>query len=172
MWERQEKWMASIRRAYKDEADKARRLKIFTENVEYVESFNKQEGQTYRLSITDSMDLTDKEMRGWLGKDGDEEIVEYSDNEENDLEHLKAQTRANPELRFRRVQAAAAAPTPPRCSPALARRPHQLIAHHFVEAESSEGGEPSFSFLAQSQRQNKSRERSSLWHTCLSSHAN
>eukprot|EP00268_Persea_americana_P019191 TRINITY_DN19827_c0_g1_i1.p1 TRINITY_DN19827_c0_g1~~TRINITY_DN19827_c0_g1_i1.p1 ORF type:complete len:113 (+),score=5.28 TRINITY_DN19827_c0_g1_i1:505-843(+) len=65
MWERQEKWMASIRRAYKDEADKARRLKIFTENVEYVESFNKQEGQTYRLSITDSMDLTDKEMRGW-----------------------------------------------------------------------------------------------------------
>ncbi|XXG61626.1 hypothetical protein AAC387_Pa05g0189 [Persea americana] len=111
MWERQEKWMASIRRAYKDEADKARRLKIFTENVEYVESFNKQEGQTYRLGITDSMDLTDKEKRGWnimsrwvwLGKDGDEEIVEYSDNEENDLEHLKAQTRANPELRIRRV---------------------------------------------------------------------
>ena len=34
---------------------------------------------------------------------GNEEMVEYSDNEENNLEHLKAQTRANPEIRIRQV---------------------------------------------------------------------
>ncbi|RWR97395.1 ervatamin-B-like protein [Cinnamomum micranthum f. kanehirae] len=101
MWERHEKWMASVGRVYKDEAEKARRLKTFTETVEYIESFNKQEGQTYSLGINEFTDLTPKEMRGWCvmthgvraGKDGEEELVEYSDNEEEDLEHLEAQSK-------------------------------------------------------------------------------
>lgn len=52
------------------------------------------------------------------------------------------------------------------------RRQHYLLAPHFVEVESSEGEAPLFSLLAQTLKQNESKEKYSLWHPCLSSNTN
>nr|GMD10850.1 ervatamin-B-like [Ipomoea batatas] len=41
MLERHEEWMVRYGRSYKDDAEKAKRFKIFKKNVEFIESFNK-----------------------------------------------------------------------------------------------------------------------------------
>ena len=41
MIEKHEQWMAQYGRVYKDDAEKDSRYKIFKENVEFIESFNK-----------------------------------------------------------------------------------------------------------------------------------
>ncbi|RWR97443.1 senescence-specific cysteine protease SAG39-like protein [Cinnamomum micranthum f. kanehirae] len=108
MWERHEKWMASFGRVYKDEAEKARRLKIFTETVEYIESFNKQKDHSHYLGINEFADLTRSEfLRNYTmahgvrrGKDGKEELYELNlyfsdDDEEKDSKNLKAESKSS-----------------------------------------------------------------------------
>ncbi|KAL6538673.1 hypothetical protein OROGR_012661 [Orobanche gracilis] len=63
MVEKHEKWMSEFGRDYKDDADeKAKRLKIFSDNVEYIESFNKRT-KSYKLRINKFTDLTNEEFR-------------------------------------------------------------------------------------------------------------
>ncbi|KAG8365531.1 hypothetical protein BUALT_Bualt18G0114800 [Buddleja alternifolia] len=61
--ERHETWMAQYGRAYKDEAEKAERLKIFKENVEYIESFNEAGAKPYKLAVNKFADLTNEEFQ-------------------------------------------------------------------------------------------------------------
>ncbi|WVZ60578.1 hypothetical protein U9M48_010581 [Paspalum notatum var. saurae] len=65
---RHEKWMAEHGRAYKDEAEKARRLEIFRANAKLIDAFNAVEGNTHRLTTNRFADLTDDEFRAaWTG---------------------------------------------------------------------------------------------------------
>ncbi|KAK2987201.1 hypothetical protein RJ640_029086 [Escallonia rubra] len=61
--ERHERWMIRYGRIYKNEAEKAMRFKIFKDNAEFIESFNKAENHTYKLGINAFADLTNKEFR-------------------------------------------------------------------------------------------------------------
>ncbi|EEF39860.1 cysteine protease, putative [Ricinus communis] len=61
--ERHEMWMAKYGRVYKDRAEKEERFKIFKENVEFIESFNKAGNKAYKLSINEFADLTNEEFR-------------------------------------------------------------------------------------------------------------
>ncbi|KAG8365532.1 hypothetical protein BUALT_Bualt18G0114900 [Buddleja alternifolia] len=61
--ERHETWMAQYGRAYKDEAEKAERLRIFKENVEYIESFNEAGVKPYKLAVNKFADLTNEEFQ-------------------------------------------------------------------------------------------------------------
>ncbi|KAI5682896.1 hypothetical protein M9H77_04124 [Catharanthus roseus] len=63
MAERHELWMAEYGRVYKDEAEKASRLNIFKENVEFIESFNKAGTRSYKLAVNKFADLTNEEFR-------------------------------------------------------------------------------------------------------------
>ncbi|MQM05124.1 hypothetical protein Taro_037930 [Colocasia esculenta] len=62
MAERHERWMAEYGRSYRDEAEKQRRLDIFEQNVEYIDSFNRVEGRRYKLGINQFTDLTNEEF--------------------------------------------------------------------------------------------------------------
>ncbi|KAK6150002.1 hypothetical protein DH2020_017527 [Rehmannia glutinosa] len=62
--EKHENWMAQFGRAYKDDAEKAMRFKIFKENVEYIESFNEAGAKLpYKLAINKFADLTNEEFK-------------------------------------------------------------------------------------------------------------
>ncbi|KAL3534314.1 hypothetical protein ACH5RR_002775 [Cinchona calisaya] len=63
MIEKHEKWMAQYGRVYKNEAEKANRYKIFKENVEFIDSFNKAGTKSYNLGINQFADLTNEEFR-------------------------------------------------------------------------------------------------------------
>ncbi|KAL3534316.1 hypothetical protein ACH5RR_002777 [Cinchona calisaya] len=63
MIEKHEQWTAQYGRVYKDEVEKANRYKIFKENVEFIESFNKAGTKSYRLGINQFADLTNEEFR-------------------------------------------------------------------------------------------------------------
>ncbi|KAH6763579.1 senescence-associated gene 12 protein [Perilla frutescens var. hirtella] len=63
MVERHEKWMVEHGRVYKDAAEKAKRFKIFKENVNYIDSFNEVGTQTYKLGINKFADLTNEEFQ-------------------------------------------------------------------------------------------------------------
>ncbi|KAA8526302.1 hypothetical protein F0562_008495 [Nyssa sinensis] len=63
MNERHEQWMASYGRVYKDTDEKEKRLKIFKENVERIESFNKAMNKPYKLGINAFADLTNEEFK-------------------------------------------------------------------------------------------------------------
>ncbi|KAH6759487.1 senescence-associated gene 12 protein [Perilla frutescens var. frutescens] len=63
MVERHEKWMVENGRVYKDDAEKAKRFKVFKENVEYIESFNEAGAQPYKLAINKFADLTNEEFK-------------------------------------------------------------------------------------------------------------
>ncbi|XP_068658061.1 senescence-specific cysteine protease SAG39-like [Aristolochia californica] len=63
MVKRHEEWIAKYGRVYKDTAEKERRFKIFAENVQLVEAFNSDGGNTYRLSVNEFADLTNEEFR-------------------------------------------------------------------------------------------------------------
>ncbi|KAJ4702625.1 putative Cysteine protease [Melia azedarach] len=62
MKEKHEMWMARYGRVYKDDAEKEMRFKIFKENVEYIESFNKAGDKPYKLGINEFADLTNEEF--------------------------------------------------------------------------------------------------------------
>jgi len=63
MMERHETWMAQYGRVYKDHVEKERRLNIFKNNVEFIESFNKVGKKPYKLSVNEFADLTNEEFR-------------------------------------------------------------------------------------------------------------
>ncbi|XXG63251.1 hypothetical protein AAC387_Pa05g1486 [Persea americana] len=63
MSEMHEQWMAQHGRVYKDAVEKAQRLKIFKENVEFIESFNNGAEKPYKLGINEFADLTNEEFR-------------------------------------------------------------------------------------------------------------
>ncbi|KAH9742315.1 cysteine proteinase [Citrus sinensis] len=58
-----EQWMAQHGRTYKDELEKAMRLKIFKQNLEYIEKANKEGNRTYKLGTNEFSDLTNEEFR-------------------------------------------------------------------------------------------------------------
>lgn len=62
MAERHDKWIKQYGRAYKDGAEKAKRFKIFKENLEYIESFNEAGTQPYKLAVNQFADLTNQEF--------------------------------------------------------------------------------------------------------------
>lgn len=64
MVSRHERWMAEHGRAYKDEAEKARRLEIFRANARRIDSFNAAGKHSHRLATNRFADLTDEEFRG------------------------------------------------------------------------------------------------------------
>ncbi|XP_051120044.1 senescence-specific cysteine protease SAG39-like [Andrographis paniculata] len=63
MVERHEAWMVQYGRAYKDDAEKAKRFRIFKDNVDYIESVNEAATTSYKLSINQFADLTNKEFQ-------------------------------------------------------------------------------------------------------------
>ncbi|KAK3021078.1 hypothetical protein RJ639_046099 [Escallonia herrerae] len=63
MHEKNEQWMARYGRAYKDVGEKNKRFKIFEENVEHIESFNRANDKPYKLSINEFADLTNEEFK-------------------------------------------------------------------------------------------------------------
>ncbi|XP_059281597.1 senescence-specific cysteine protease SAG39-like [Lycium ferocissimum] len=62
MVQKHEQWMDSVGRVYKDDAEKAKRFKIFKDNVEYIEFVNKAGTRPYKLGINEFADLTNKEF--------------------------------------------------------------------------------------------------------------
>ncbi|XP_049383992.1 zingipain-2-like [Solanum stenotomum] len=70
MLERHEKWMAHHGRVYKDDIEKEHRFKTFKENVEFIESFNQNGTQRYKLAINKYADLTTEEFKAsFMGLD-------------------------------------------------------------------------------------------------------
>ncbi|KAL2509429.1 Senescence-specific cysteine protease SAG39 [Forsythia ovata] len=63
MVERHEQWMGQYGRVYNDNAEKAMRYRIFKENVEYIETFNKAGTRHYKLGFNQFADLTNKEFQ-------------------------------------------------------------------------------------------------------------
>ncbi|GMN43575.1 hypothetical protein TIFTF001_012776 [Ficus carica] len=61
-----EQWMAHYGRTYADDAEKEMRLGIFKDNLHFVESFNNDSSQTYKLSINHFADLTNEEFLGYF----------------------------------------------------------------------------------------------------------
>ncbi|KAI4296910.1 hypothetical protein L6164_036829 [Bauhinia variegata] len=57
-----EQWMAKYGRTYADEVEKAKRLKIFKENLLYIENFNNAGNQSYKLGLNKFSDLTNEEF--------------------------------------------------------------------------------------------------------------
>ncbi|XP_076923975.1 senescence-specific cysteine protease SAG39-like [Bidens hawaiensis] len=50
-------------RVYKDAAEKEMRFRIFKDNVEYIEAFNREGGKSYKLGVNAFTDLTNEEFR-------------------------------------------------------------------------------------------------------------
>ncbi|XP_056166986.1 zingipain-1-like [Syzygium oleosum] len=57
-----EEWMTRHGRDYKDVAEKAKRMKIFIENLRFVEEFNRAANRTYKVGLNKFSDLTDEEF--------------------------------------------------------------------------------------------------------------
>ncbi|XP_062013009.1 zingipain-2-like [Rosa rugosa] len=62
MLKRHHQWMARHGRAYKDHVEKEKRFKIFKDNVEFIESFNRGGNQPYSLRINEFADQTNEEF--------------------------------------------------------------------------------------------------------------
>lgn len=60
---RHEQWMERHGRVYKDAMEKDRRLQIFKDNVEFIESFNNAGNKSYKLGINQFADQTNEEFR-------------------------------------------------------------------------------------------------------------
>ena len=58
-----QQWMSQHGRSYKDDIEKAKRLNIFKDNMEYIENFNNQGNHTYKLSLNKFADLTEDEFK-------------------------------------------------------------------------------------------------------------
>ncbi|KAF7849061.1 hypothetical protein BT93_L1288 [Corymbia citriodora subsp. variegata] len=57
-----EEWMSRHGRDYKDVAEKAKRLKIFAENLQFVEEFNRAANRTYTVGLNKFSDLANDEF--------------------------------------------------------------------------------------------------------------
>ncbi|OMO61099.1 hypothetical protein COLO4_33560 [Corchorus olitorius] len=62
MHERHDQWMAQYGRVYKDLNEKAKRFKIFKENVAFIDSFNAANNKPYKLGLNQFADLTNEEF--------------------------------------------------------------------------------------------------------------
>ncbi|XP_019157415.1 PREDICTED: ervatamin-B-like [Ipomoea nil] len=69
MLKRHDEWMVRYGRSYKDDTEKAKRFKIFKENVEFIESFNKAGTVSYKLGINQFSDLTNEEFMSTMSCD-------------------------------------------------------------------------------------------------------
>ncbi|XP_076948579.1 senescence-specific cysteine protease SAG39-like [Bidens hawaiensis] len=63
MVEKHEQWMTIYGRVYKDAAEKEMRFRIFKDNVEYIEAFNREGSKSYKLGVNAFTDLTNEEFR-------------------------------------------------------------------------------------------------------------
>ncbi|EOY28020.1 hypothetical protein QUC31_012804 [Theobroma cacao] len=63
MSDRFEQWLASCGRVYQDASEKEKRLQIFKENVEYIESHNADTSKKYKLGVNEFTDLTNEEFK-------------------------------------------------------------------------------------------------------------
>ncbi|XP_010094328.2 macrodontain-1 [Morus notabilis] len=67
--ERHEQWILRHGRSYENDAEKKKRFKIFKDNVNFIERFNKGENRTYKMSINKFADMTREEFlkkfTGW-----------------------------------------------------------------------------------------------------------
>ncbi|KAM3306701.1 senescence-specific cysteine protease SAG39-like [Capsicum chacoense] len=61
--EKHEQWMAQYGRVYKDKIEKAERLKIFKQNLEYIELINNNGSRSYLLGINEFADLKKEELK-------------------------------------------------------------------------------------------------------------
>ncbi|OIT32701.1 PREDICTED: senescence-specific cysteine protease SAG39-like [Nicotiana attenuata] len=61
--EKHEQWMTQYGRAYTDDTEKAERLETFKQNLEYIESINKDVTRTYKLGINQFADMTNEEFK-------------------------------------------------------------------------------------------------------------
>ncbi|GKU92320.1 hypothetical protein SLEP1_g6064 [Rubroshorea leprosula] len=61
--ERHQYWMAQYGRIYPDSEEKELRLKIFKENLEFIEKFNSEGNRTFKLSLNKFSDLTNEEFK-------------------------------------------------------------------------------------------------------------
>ncbi|KAL5989603.1 Senescence-specific cysteine protease sag39 [Asimina triloba] len=69
MVDRHEQWMAQYGRTYKDEAEKQYRFNIFKNNVEFIDSFNRNvTARSFKLGINAFADTTNEEFR--VGRNG------------------------------------------------------------------------------------------------------
>ncbi|PON32429.1 Peptidase C1A, partial [Trema orientale] len=57
-----EEWMAQYGRTYSDNAEKEKRFKIFNDNVNFIEQFNKYRNRTYKMRVNGLADLTKEEF--------------------------------------------------------------------------------------------------------------
>ncbi|KAI4296898.1 hypothetical protein L6164_036818 [Bauhinia variegata] len=57
-----EQWMTKFGRSYANEAEKAKRFKIFMENLLYIENFNNAGNQSYKMGLNKFSDLTKEEF--------------------------------------------------------------------------------------------------------------
>ncbi|KAK7342454.1 hypothetical protein VNO80_25407 [Phaseolus coccineus] len=62
MNERHEEWMTRYDRVYKDPQEREKRLRIFKENVNYIEAFNNAANKPYKLAVNQFADLTNEEF--------------------------------------------------------------------------------------------------------------
>ncbi|XP_057794997.1 senescence-specific cysteine protease SAG39-like [Salvia miltiorrhiza] len=67
MFVKHKQWMAQHGRYYKNEEEKVKRFKIFKENVQHIESFNREGSHTYKLRINKFADLTNEEFLAKYG---------------------------------------------------------------------------------------------------------
>ncbi|KAM0071437.1 putative fruit bromelain [Helianthus debilis subsp. tardiflorus] len=63
MLQRHQQWMAQYGRVYRDDVEKEMRFKIFSNNVEYIESFNNAGNRPYKLSVNQFADQTNEEFK-------------------------------------------------------------------------------------------------------------
>ncbi|XP_016468788.2 senescence-specific cysteine protease SAG39-like [Nicotiana tabacum] len=63
MVQKHEQWMSRFGRVYRDDVEKAKRFKIFKDNVEYIESVNKAGTRRYKLGINEFADLSNEEFK-------------------------------------------------------------------------------------------------------------
>ncbi|CAI9782055.1 unnamed protein product [Fraxinus pennsylvanica] len=57
-----EQWMAQRKRTYKSNEEKLKRFKVFKDNVEFIEKFNKAGKNKYELGVNEFADLTNEEF--------------------------------------------------------------------------------------------------------------
>ncbi|KAJ3694275.1 hypothetical protein LUZ60_009755 [Juncus effusus] len=63
-----EKWMTNFNKVYETETEKENHFKIFSENVKYINEFNKVKNHTYTLAINQFTDLTTAEFVPLVGR--------------------------------------------------------------------------------------------------------
>nr|BAB13759.1 cysteine proteinase [Astragalus sinicus] len=62
MYERHQQWMGQYAKIYNDHQEWEKRFQIFKENVNYIETSNKEGGRFYKLGVNQFVDLTNEEF--------------------------------------------------------------------------------------------------------------